>query len=716
MAEVKIDIPGIGEVTAQNAASEQTLRELLKVMSTPGTGGTSQKTVDTQKKYNEAKEEGTSALGGFTSAVGTATSTLANTFMSAVTAVIGASVGLAQELIAGGNELTDFTKYIPIPGMTALSSMLDNQVEQFRTLSQTGASFSNNMFEMSVVAGRAAIPQRDFIELLTTQSGALRLFGDTVGSGARSFAGLSKEFRQSSAGKDLMRIGFTTQELNENLVSYNEMMVVTGRRERMSQQELLEGTAKYSKELDGISKLTGKSRKQLEEEMKAKNLDIRRQMAIAEQGQEFGLRLQQASEASPKLEAALLDMADGVANDPLTQQLMANNETFRQSARDIRNMSQAEMNNFIVGVRDDGRKFTKTLDQAGVQAAISAGAPVGELALLTGELGRTRKTSMESVGDEQSARDANTEAMALLAETINDLRGTLQADLIESNLFQDIVSGFLSLIPSIDDAREMYDYASNWFQSNILPTLNETWEWLKTDGLQLMKDSFNKIKDWVGPYLNELKGAWDEGGLKGLWDYFIKDAKAWVTEWWNGLSSEDVIAGIAAAFTAIILGPVGLIGGAIVGGIVATFGWENIKKFFEDALEKLDLKEEAEAAWTYVKDWFKGLFGDLINFDITVPDFTQYLPKWLGGEGKSLFGDEPASSSPSPDSAVDTTTSSASDTTSAITPTQNNTEATATTSATNGLNQLNTNMLTLIDLTKKNTAAIKSLNGNLMVG
>ena len=715
MAEVKIDIPGIGEVTAQNAASEQTLRELLKVMSTPGTGGTSQKTVDTQKKYNEAKEEGTSALGGFTSAVASASSTLANTFMSAVTAVIGASVGLAQELIAGGNELTDFTKYIPIPGMTALSSILDNQVEQFRTLSQTGASFSNNMFEMSVVAGRAAIPQRDFIELLTTQSSALRLFGDTVGSGARSFAGLSKEFRQSSAGKDLMRIGFTTQELNENLVSYNEMMVVTGRRERMSQQELLEGTAKYSKELDGISKLTGKSRKQLEEEMKAKNLDIRRQMAIAEQGQEFGLRLQQASEASPKLEAALLDMADGVANDPLTQQLMANNETFRQSARDIRNMSQEEMNNFIVGVRDDGRKFTKTLDQAGVQAAISAGAPVGELALLTGELGRTRKTSMKSVGDEQSARDANTEAMTLLAETINDLRGTLQADLIESNLFQDVVSGFLSLIPSIDDAREMYDYASNWFQSNILPTLNETWEWLQTDGYQLMKDSFNKIKDWVGPYLNELKGAWDEGGLKGLWDYFIKDAKAWVTEWWNGLSSEDVIAGIAAAFTAIILGPVGLIGGAIVGGIVATFGWENIKKFFEDALEKLDLKEEAEAAWTYVKDWFKGLFGDLINFDITVPDFTQYLPKWLGGEGKSLFGDEPASSSPSPDSAVDTTTS-APDTTSAITPTQNNTEATATTSATNGLNQLNTNMLTLIDLTKKNTAAIKSLNGNLMVG
>ena len=32
MAVVKIDIPGIGEVTAQNAASERTLLEILKTL------------------------------------------------------------------------------------------------------------------------------------------------------------------------------------------------------------------------------------------------------------------------------------------------------------------------------------------------------------------------------------------------------------------------------------------------------------------------------------------------------------------------------------------------------------------------------------------------------------------------------------------------------------------------------------------------------------
>ena len=38
MAEVKIDIPGIGEVVAQNAASEQTLRDILKALGGSGRG------------------------------------------------------------------------------------------------------------------------------------------------------------------------------------------------------------------------------------------------------------------------------------------------------------------------------------------------------------------------------------------------------------------------------------------------------------------------------------------------------------------------------------------------------------------------------------------------------------------------------------------------------------------------------------------------------
>ena len=84
----------------------------------------------------------------------------------------------------------------------------------------------------------------------------------------------------------------------------------------MTTQQLIDGTAKYSLELDRIAQPTGKSRKQLEEEMKAKIPTLEDKWLLNRLGPEFALALEDAASLVPiKLEAALLDMADGVAND-----------------------------------------------------------------------------------------------------------------------------------------------------------------------------------------------------------------------------------------------------------------------------------------------------------------------------------------------------------------------------------------------------------------
>jgi len=44
-----------------------------------------------------------------------------------------------------------------------------------------------------------------------------------------------------------------------------------------------------------------------------------------------------------------------------------------------------------------------------------------------------------------------------------------------------------------------------------------------------------------------------------------------------------------------------------------------------------------------IKDLFKGIIDKVkgfFTFDFEMPNFKQYLPKWLGGEGKSFFGEE----------------------------------------------------------------------------
>lgn len=748
MAEVKIEIPNIGEVIAENAASESTLREILKAMDADAAERLeneeikkTNKNIKTMGKNTEVAGEQAKSFGEKLSGI---TGGILNLFTSVIGTAIGSVTGLTTELIAGGNQLSSFTQYLPIPGLQMMSGLLDNQVDQFRELSQTGASFGNNMFEITRIAGNAAIPQQEFANLLTTQSESLRLFGNSVNDGARNFASMSKEMRQGGLGPRLMEMGFSTQELNENFIAYSEMMQVSGRRSRMSNQELIQGAQEYSLELDKISKLTGKSRKQLEEEMKQKNLDIRRQMAINKYGEEFGLRLQQASEASPALEAALLDMSDGIANDPLTRQLMANNEAFAAEAQNIQNMSATQMNNFIRRVADDGMRFANTLDEAGVQATVGAGNATGEMLNMVGQIQRTRESAEGTIEDEQNKRDDATAAMATLAETINDIRGKLQVELLDSQIFQDIKNGITEFIPSLDEAKEMYDQASAYFKDNILPTLNETWNWLKTDGLEMAKTVFTELQGMWNEYFPQIK--------QFVMDLFNDPGKVWEDTILplikDGLSNifgdfDWVAFGATLLLGLTALNPFGALATTLIAGIVGYFGWDNIKEFFVEKYTALKdmFQESIDDAIVGVKQWFGDLWDGLFagDFDVDIGGWIgqkvdgimnwfaglfdinwgaiadEYVPGWMKKFlPESWFSGPTDSSSPAPMPSGPESPEVSSNNTSDVTPPPVTSNSNTRTETDNPLLALNTNTETMIELMRTQNKLIRDLNQSLV--
>ena len=269
-----------------------------------------------------------------------------------------------------------------------------------------------------------------------------------MASGAQQFATLSKQFRQGAAGQRLMQIGFTTQELNENLINFNEILFLSGRAQKMTSAELVAGTAEYSMELDKIAKLTGKSRKALEDESKQRNRDLRVQLAISQLGPKFELALKQASAGSERFQAALVDVSDGLAQDPLTRILSVQSEAFKRDAQNIQNMDADTRNNFFKAVEQDIRKVFADMPRSQVDALIRQGGPMGELAGLAGEMAHLRMTTegaASQVDKEQAARDKATESFTTLAETINDLRGTIQVELIDSKIFQDFKNGLASI-------------------------------------------------------------------------------------------------------------------------------------------------------------------------------------------------------------------------------------------------------------------------------
>ena len=773
---VKVDIPGIGEVTAENAASERTLREILKALGgkTPtgqtgggasGAGPDLEKVNKNTKKFNKEIKEAGTEVDAFGSKLSSITGGVLNALVAGVGAVVGALPGFATELAFGGQQLTDFAKHIPIPGLTALTGLLDGQINSFRQLTQTGASFGNSMFEITRIAGEAAIPQQQFIELVSQQGEGLRIFGNSVGDGARRFASLSKELRQSPLGTRLREIGFTSEELNENFINYSELMQTSGRRQFMTDKQLIEGSLKYSQELDKISKLTGKSRKQMEEEMRQKNLDIRRQMAINKYGEEFGLRLQQISATSPKLEAAILDMADGVANDPLTKQLMANNATFREQARNVHNMTAEQANNFMKNVRDDGLAFARTMGDAGVQASIAAGNSVGAYNELTGELGRVQKTTNDVTAEEQAKRDKITEKMGTFAETVATIQGNIQAAIVDSGIFQDLSDKIADFLPTTEEAKTMYADASKYFKDKILPSLQGVYDWFMGDGMTGMTEGiggmFTYAKDTLWPKIKEmftyLTDLWDgltpkidaffaeggtfdnmmasftslyeeyepkvktffetlfsEGGIQKIYDQYLKPT---IMSAFDSLLSGIGFVAIGGAITLMLVKAIGAINPwvkiatLLVGGIAAVIGWDNIKGFFTDTIPKFGSKisekfSEVLGFITGIFSWtsIKGYIGNIL------PDGK--IGDWVRGKlGIGDSGEAPmqTTSNPTVEEAV-----SESATASEANALASELGATPTNSDGSSWWETISNKLTeLIDVNKGTQKATKQLNGNI---
>ena len=748
MADVKIDIPGIGEVTATNAASESTLRELVKVMGgdkpkgPTGSSGGSNKELD---KLDDNLKKSNKGLLAFTESLGKATQGLMNLFSSVIGATIGSAVNLSKELLVGGSQLSDFTRHLPIGPLQGLVEAVDGQVESFRQLSSSGATFGNDMFELQRVAGQSAIPIADMTAMIQENGMALKLFGSTVGSGTRNFGRISKEFRQSTVGRDLMAMGFSTQELNENLLAYSETMQTTGNRERMSTQQLLAGTAAYSKQLDAVAKLTGKSRKQLEEEMRQKNMDIRVQMAqskmTSDQVAQFGTNLRQAGAHSAGFEAALVDMADNLQHDPVTAQLSNMSETFRENAANIKNMSAEEYNAFAAQVRKEGLAYAKSMGEEAVQTAVSSGNALGQAFQTIGELGKVAEGTPGTVEKEQTARDKATTAMTTLAETINDVRGTIVDDLLGSDVFKDLKNGLADFVPSLETVKATYQSLKTMFATHVQPSIDDFVKYLKGDGMKDLKELITniqlmaqeylpKIKDFFGRLLDDPKKVFTDEILPYLKDGIASMASSFLTSEFGLTLGGLLLAGIVG------LNPFGMVGSLIVAGLVSYIGWDNIKTFFEDAFADFSLTDTATEvwqgikdwfggiwdfsevdvdigqivsdAWATIKEWFGGLWDKLFDFKIELPNFKQYLPKWMGGEGKSLFGgdsdDTTSSSSPSSSSVEQDPVDISSNASDAFSGMEYQ------------LKRLNTTLEDLKTLTAKNTQAVKALNGNVQIG
>ena len=222
--------------------------------------------------------EETTAGGGLNTLLGTL-GTASGAAGKALSGTAKAAVGLGGALLTGQQQLSAYSGAISantgLFGKTVgklvdgLSQFAEASLAEYQQLTNVGATFGKEIKDVKVSAAELGLSVEEMTGFLKKNSESLRAFGGTTDLAISRFKAVSTTILDSAElGTKLRALGFTTADINENLALYGELSDANSRTDRASVEQQAAAAKNLMVELDGLSKLTGKQRDELADEMK----------------------------------------------------------------------------------------------------------------------------------------------------------------------------------------------------------------------------------------------------------------------------------------------------------------------------------------------------------------------------------------------------------------------------------------------------------------
>ena len=581
--------------------------------------------------------------------------------------------GLAGAFMTSEGKLTDFTDHFPLIGgvLSPLVGLIDQNVDSFRELSNVGAQFGDGLNDIRRTATEAGMPLSHFTQLVGENADRMRYFGATTAQGAANFARMSKQLRDGP-GRAFMNMGFTATELNEGLLDYAEFTGTLMNSERRMNSMSTKGATDYLDVVNDLARVTGKRRDQIKEELNAAGADARSRLAMsqmdAKQALQFAAGLQTAGNASAAMKEAMIDMSDGVANNPMTAQLSAMSDTFRDQAADFKNMDAGQQNNFLAAVKDDIDQRAKQLGDTTVQGLIGVGGVMGDVFQAGADMRMMvfKDADRLAADAEAAAKQSQIDGGILqFSETLNKIRSNFMAvltDEVHGEMDEDgnresilgmftqgittageslmkfiETDGFALITSALTDLATVFstfmqDIKDFGFISALFGGEKEVSggpggsQTVETKGL--FGNLFSTIGDEDGPIMKMFNNVMDvvvEKVVPALTQVLI-DA---VSAMWDGIKSgfniswDDIFIGGIAGLGLLIAAPIIGIPGALAAAVIAVIGYQKLV----DALG---------VAW----DAITGVFTGITDWWDTVDLMAPLTNMWAKVTGFFDFGEE----------------------------------------------------------------------------
>jgi hypothetical protein len=176
---------------------------------------------------------------------------------------------IIKGVVAGFTAVTAATAAM----VKASNEMADKIYKGYAGLSKSGAAASDGMTGVFNDAKKLGLSMNELdqlVGLVGENSRDLALFSGSVYEGRKQFADMGKAMEPYR--KQMLAAGYTQEEINQAAMGYLKLQTRLSQSQRGQVQtgdQLAQGAKKYFDELDALTKLTGQSRKETEDQRKA---------------------------------------------------------------------------------------------------------------------------------------------------------------------------------------------------------------------------------------------------------------------------------------------------------------------------------------------------------------------------------------------------------------------------------------------------------------
>ena len=254
LTQVNRDLAEFGAVTETTAARLAEMNQQLT------------KAARAQKRYEQAMEDLGKTVGQTVLDMGKTAKQGSSIYNGALGAGAEAIDSFASKFGPWGR-LIGSAFQVTAKYLQAVNQQSDKLYDGFKELSRSGAIASDGMtglFEGLQKTGMGVDQLNKYLALIQENNKDLALYGGTVFEGRRRFEDLSKTMEPMR--EQFMNLGMSQEEQNAAIAGYIRLQARLGRAQTTSTNELAVSAKKYMLEQDALTKLTGTTRQEQEQQ------------------------------------------------------------------------------------------------------------------------------------------------------------------------------------------------------------------------------------------------------------------------------------------------------------------------------------------------------------------------------------------------------------------------------------------------------------------